>query len=183
MFCARQVFRCFKFVEKLGERLVGAVGPYFVAAALSLISVGVVCFCTSDLPPMSVRRLFIDTCTSRSYIANAILPLDHDTDMSADCIQSIRTLLLCLHGFTWLCRRSTARDRHRILLVSEKAGANAERNSAGFWSRLVREPGYHTCFYQQVQKVWTKAARGVSATFLMNQLESDSFLSREVSPL
>ena len=51
MFCARQVFRCFKFIEKLGERVVGAVGPYFVAAAVILISVGAVCFCTSCSPP------------------------------------------------------------------------------------------------------------------------------------
>lgn len=47
MFCARLVFRCFRSVEKLGERLVGAVGPYFVATAVALISLGVVCFCTS----------------------------------------------------------------------------------------------------------------------------------------
>lgn len=60
MFCARQVFRCFKFVEKLGERLLGAVGPYFVATALSLISVGTVCFCTSSSPPTSARRLFTE---------------------------------------------------------------------------------------------------------------------------
>jgi len=53
MFCARQVFRCFKFIEKLGERFVGAVGPYFVAAAVILISVGAVCFCTSGSPPTS----------------------------------------------------------------------------------------------------------------------------------
>ena len=52
MFCARQVFRCFKFVERLGERFLGAVGPYFVAAAVSLISVGALCFCTSTLSPI-----------------------------------------------------------------------------------------------------------------------------------
>jgi len=58
MFCARQVFRCFKFVEKLGERFVGAVGPYFVATAIILISVGAVCFCTSGPPSTSPHSLF-----------------------------------------------------------------------------------------------------------------------------
>ena len=60
MFCARQVFRCFKFVEKLGERVLGAVGPYFVAAAVGLISVGAVCFCKSGPPPTSARGSFVE---------------------------------------------------------------------------------------------------------------------------
>lgn len=103
MFCARQVFACFKSIEKLGERLVSAVGPYFVAAALSLISVGAVCFCTFSPPPTSARGLFTelpDGRASRSYMANAILSLDHDTNMFADRLQPIHTLLLRLHGST-----------------------------------------------------------------------------------
>ena len=127
MFCARQVFACFKSIEKLGERLVGAVGPYFVAAALSLISVGAVCFCTSSPPPpTSARGSFTELTggrASRSYMANAILSLDHDTHMFADCIQPIHTLLLRLHDSTWFCRGPTTRNWYRIILVSEKAGA------------------------------------------------------------
>jgi len=124
MFCARQVFRCFKFIEKLGERLVGAVGPYFVAAAVILISVGAVCFCTSGSPPTPPGRLLnsSNACISRSYMANAILPLDHDANMPPGRVQSIRALLLCLQGLTWFRRRSSARNRHRILLVRATTG-------------------------------------------------------------
>ena len=71
MFCAHQVFRCFKFIEKLGERLVGAVGPYFVAAASGLISVGAVCFCTYDSSSTTAPGLFIEPlgrmCQSKLY--------------------------------------------------------------------------------------------------------------------
>ena len=58
MFCARQVFRCFKLIEKFGERFVGAVGPYFVATAVVLISVGAVCFCASSLPPVGSQVVY-----------------------------------------------------------------------------------------------------------------------------
>lgn len=60
MFIAHLVFRCFRFVEKVGERFLGAVGPYFVAAAVALISTGVVCFCTSGSHPTSPHMLFVE---------------------------------------------------------------------------------------------------------------------------
>ncbi|KAI0749290.1 zf-DHHC-domain-containing protein [Daedaleopsis nitida] len=42
--CTRQVFRCFKWLERLGDRITGAAGPVFVALAVILLSVGTVCF-------------------------------------------------------------------------------------------------------------------------------------------
>ena len=53
--CTRLVFRCFKKLERLGDRLTGAAGPVFVALAVILISVGAFCFCKSlsYLPPMT----------------------------------------------------------------------------------------------------------------------------------
>lgn len=45
MFCARWVFRCFKWVERIGDRVTGAAGPYFVGLAVVLISLGTLSFC------------------------------------------------------------------------------------------------------------------------------------------
>jgi palmitoyltransferase len=73
MFCARQVFRCFKSIENLGERLVGTIGPYFVGTAALLITVGAVCFCTSGSPPTPTRRLFIEL-FQRVYPVEVVWP-------------------------------------------------------------------------------------------------------------
>ena len=43
--CTRQVFRCFKALERFGDRVTGAAGPVFVALAVVLLSLGVFCFC------------------------------------------------------------------------------------------------------------------------------------------
>ena len=45
MICAKQVFRCCKWLEQAGDALTGAAGPVFVALAVVLLSVGAVCFC------------------------------------------------------------------------------------------------------------------------------------------
>lgn len=58
MFLARLVFRSFRSFEKLGESLLGAVGPYFVATAVVLISTGTVCFCASCPPLTFSHELF-----------------------------------------------------------------------------------------------------------------------------
>lgn len=47
MICAQQVFRCFRAVERLGDKLTGAAGPLFVTLGVILLSVGATCFCTS----------------------------------------------------------------------------------------------------------------------------------------
>ncbi|KAJ7795748.1 hypothetical protein B0H14DRAFT_3495570 [Mycena olivaceomarginata] len=40
MMCSRVVFRCFKALERLGDRITGAAGPFFVAFAVILINLG-----------------------------------------------------------------------------------------------------------------------------------------------
>ncbi|KAI0635541.1 DHHC palmitoyltransferase-domain-containing protein [Trametes polyzona] len=40
----REVFRCFKCLERAGDRLTGAAGPVFVTLAVVLLSVGAFCF-------------------------------------------------------------------------------------------------------------------------------------------
>jgi palmitoyltransferase len=49
MICAQRVFRCFRALERLGDRITGAAGPYFVVLAVILTTTGTVCFCTSTL--------------------------------------------------------------------------------------------------------------------------------------
>ena len=54
MTCARAVFRCFKVVERCADRVTGAAGPYFVALAVVLITLGAICFCRSPIACASV---------------------------------------------------------------------------------------------------------------------------------
>jgi len=42
--CPRFVFSCFKRVERWGDRLTGAAGPFFVAIATLLFILGTLCF-------------------------------------------------------------------------------------------------------------------------------------------
>ena len=60
MGCARHVFRCFKWVERLGDRITGAAGPYFVGLAVILISLGTLSFCkyTHTLGALRVPNVF-----------------------------------------------------------------------------------------------------------------------------
>ncbi|EGN98748.1 hypothetical protein SERLA73DRAFT_181375 [Serpula lacrymans var. lacrymans S7.3] len=44
MICARTIFRCFRWLERMGDRVTGAAGPFFVGLAVILISLGTVCF-------------------------------------------------------------------------------------------------------------------------------------------
>ena len=58
MFCAQQVFRCFKWLERLGDRFTGAAGPVFVALAVILLAIGLVCFC--ELSTFELRLFMAD---------------------------------------------------------------------------------------------------------------------------
>ncbi len=49
MICAKRVFRCFKTVERWGNYITGAAGPFFVGLAVILMSMGTVCFCMCTL--------------------------------------------------------------------------------------------------------------------------------------
>ncbi|KAH9907095.1 DHHC palmitoyltransferase-domain-containing protein [Epithele typhae] len=60
--CTRQVFRCFKCLERTADRITGAAGPVFVALAIVLISVGAVCFFTVIAPDLPLPLLSIPLC-------------------------------------------------------------------------------------------------------------------------
>ena len=55
MSCPRVVFRCFKALERFGDRVTGAAGPYFVAFAVLLIASGALAFRQSP-SPLSLPR-------------------------------------------------------------------------------------------------------------------------------
>ncbi|KAJ3778627.1 DHHC palmitoyltransferase-domain-containing protein [Lentinula raphanica] len=57
MFCSKTVFRCFKTLERLGDRITGAAGPFFVGLAVILISAGTICFFDVVMPSLPYRWL------------------------------------------------------------------------------------------------------------------------------
>ncbi|KAI1797062.1 DHHC palmitoyltransferase-domain-containing protein [Ganoderma leucocontextum] len=60
--CTRKVFRCFKALERLGDRITGAAGPVFVALAVVLISIGVFCFFEIIQPSLPYKWLTTPVC-------------------------------------------------------------------------------------------------------------------------
>ncbi|KAI0925493.1 hypothetical protein AcV5_008215 [Taiwanofungus camphoratus] len=62
MICARQVFRCFKWLERLGDKFTGAAGPVFVFLAVVLLSVGTFCFFEVIQPSLPVPWLTTPIC-------------------------------------------------------------------------------------------------------------------------
>ncbi|KAF8972266.1 DHHC palmitoyltransferase-domain-containing protein [Flammula alnicola] len=62
MICARRVFRCFKTLERWGNIITGAAGPYFVGLAVILISMGAVCFFDVIAPSLSFPIITLPIC-------------------------------------------------------------------------------------------------------------------------
>ncbi|KAK0469401.1 DHHC palmitoyltransferase-domain-containing protein [Desarmillaria tabescens] len=62
MICSRTVFRCFKTLERLGDRVTGAAGPLFVALAVILMSIGTVAFFDVISPSLPLPLLTIPPC-------------------------------------------------------------------------------------------------------------------------
>lgn len=48
------VFRCFRALERFGDRVTGAAGPFFVTFAVAMMTSGTVCFCACLLHESSV---------------------------------------------------------------------------------------------------------------------------------
>ncbi|KAL1748248.1 DHHC palmitoyltransferase-domain-containing protein [Schizophyllum fasciatum] len=60
--CSGRVFRCFKYLERLGDKITGFAGPWFVGLAWLLISYGVLCFLDVVLPSLSAKVLTVPLC-------------------------------------------------------------------------------------------------------------------------
>ncbi|RPD72440.1 hypothetical protein L226DRAFT_467107 [Lentinus tigrinus ALCF2SS1-7] len=58
----RGVFRCFKWLERLGDRITGAAGPVFVALAVILLSLGAFCFFEIIQPSLPLPWLTTPVC-------------------------------------------------------------------------------------------------------------------------
>lgn len=62
MICARRVFRCFRRLERFADRITGAAGPWFVALAIILISLGSLSFFTIVPPTLPFPWLTTPAC-------------------------------------------------------------------------------------------------------------------------
>ncbi|KAG0702825.1 DHHC palmitoyltransferase-domain-containing protein [Suillus ampliporus] len=62
MICARHVFRCFKWLERAGDRITGAAGPYFVGLAIILQTIGAASFFTVIQPSLPLPWLTTPPC-------------------------------------------------------------------------------------------------------------------------
>ncbi|PVF99740.1 zf-DHHC-domain-containing protein [Serendipita vermifera] len=89
MWFTRQVFRCFKCVERSAERLTGAVGPLFIGIAIVLISTGIFTFFDVIAPTLRFRLLSTPICAlialntvAHYYWAITIPPGFADEDFS-----------------------------------------------------------------------------------------------------
>ncbi|KAF9457954.1 DHHC palmitoyltransferase-domain-containing protein [Collybia nuda] len=61
-YCSRTVFRCFKALERFGDRVTGAAGPFFVGLAVLLIGAGTVCFFEVISPTLACKPLTLPLC-------------------------------------------------------------------------------------------------------------------------
>ncbi|KIY50472.1 hypothetical protein FISHEDRAFT_64693 [Fistulina hepatica ATCC 64428] len=60
--CSQRVFRCFRTFERLGDKITGYAGPWFVALANCLILCGLACFFDVIAPTMRYPLLSIPAC-------------------------------------------------------------------------------------------------------------------------
>ncbi|KAF8332380.1 zf-DHHC-domain-containing protein [Cantharellus anzutake] len=60
--CSRGVFKCFKWMERVGDAVTGAVGPVFVFFATVLLSMGIFSFFELIAPTLSAPLLSVPCC-------------------------------------------------------------------------------------------------------------------------
>ncbi|KZT67918.1 zf-DHHC-domain-containing protein [Daedalea quercina L-15889] len=62
MICARQVFLCFRAIERVGDKITGAAGPVFVTLGVVLLSIGAACFFEVVRPTLPLPWLMTPIC-------------------------------------------------------------------------------------------------------------------------
>ncbi|KAI0004627.1 zf-DHHC-domain-containing protein [Russula compacta] len=99
--CPRFVFACFRRVERWGDKVTGAAGPFFVAVATLLFVVGTLCFLDIILPTIPWPWLSVLPCFlviinlfAHYYFVCTISP-----GFASDSSQRVG------HGFIWAKRR------------------------------------------------------------------------------
>ncbi|EKM78985.1 hypothetical protein AGABI1DRAFT_75570 [Agaricus bisporus var. burnettii JB137-S8] len=63
MIGARCVFRCFRALERFGDRVTGAAGPFFVAFAIALTGTGTIAFFDIIAPSLNYKLISLPLCT------------------------------------------------------------------------------------------------------------------------
>ena len=91
MICAKRVFSCFKTIERWGNKITGAAGPFFVALAVILITLGTICFCERILWSSNA-------CFTQFSIVDVIAPSLPFSIISIPICLLI-ALNLCMHYF------------------------------------------------------------------------------------
>ena len=74
MICSKWVFKCFKTLERCGDRVTGAAGPLFIALALALLSIGTISFCEFYLIWTNPHTKEIHILTVNANIVDVIAP-------------------------------------------------------------------------------------------------------------
>lgn len=107
MICAKQVFRCFKRVERAGDALTGAAGPVFVLLAVVLLSVGAFCFFEIVLPTLRWPLLSAPLCVlvAANMFAHYYYVCTVPPGFVSDAPPPRGT------GLLWARKRRTARNR------------------------------------------------------------------------
>ncbi|KIM80330.1 hypothetical protein PILCRDRAFT_97949 [Piloderma croceum F 1598] len=108
MICARYIFRCFKWLERLGDKVTGAAGPFFVGFAVLLLSTGTISFFDVIQPTLSLPLLTTPICSlialnliMHYYYACTVPPgFVEDPPREAE------------HGILWSKKNGPAKDRN-----------------------------------------------------------------------
>lgn len=101
MICARRVFRCFRRLERFADRITGAAGPWFVALAIILISLGSLSFCKLTLAFTSGLSCLPEL-ISHDRAAHFTISMVDNASMHPSRSKHVYALLLRLHHFAWL---------------------------------------------------------------------------------
>ena len=106
--CPRFVFACFRRVERWGDKVTGAAGPFFVAVAALLFVVGTLCFRLSLFFIMFFLNQLITTPSgtviSRYHSSDHPLAMADRPTVLSGHYQLVRPLLLCLHHIPRFCK-------------------------------------------------------------------------------
>ncbi|KAJ3931040.1 MAG: DHHC palmitoyltransferase-domain-containing protein [Lentinula lateritia] len=107
MFCSKTVFRCFKTLERLGDRITGAAGPFFVGLAVILISAGTICFFDVVMPSLAYPWLGGPICLLIAFnlLVHYYLVVTTNPGFVEDLPQ------VAGKGFLWATPRNMSKER------------------------------------------------------------------------
>jgi len=102
--CPRFVFACFKRLERWGDRLTGAAGPFFIAIATLLFILGTLCFLDVILP--SIAWPWLSTLPCLLIILNLLMHYYFACTVSPGFASDLPQR--AGNGFIWAKKRQTS---------------------------------------------------------------------------